>query len=235
MLEPSSSYWRRATQRTAVLALVLLFAVPLVAKELRIQSFRSEVVVLPDGRVDVTEHLTLQFQGGPWHGIYREIPVEYAGPRGLNYSLFLDVRQVTGEDGRRLKFESNRERGYRKLKIFIPNADDSVQEVNIQYVVSDALRFFDDHDEFYWNITGDGWNIPIDSASAHIVLPTGATHVRANAFTGSFRSTARDASVQIVANGVDVQTTTPMGIHEGLTVAVAFDKGLVREPTSFDL
>ena len=219
-----------------VLLLLVLFPAYLCAqgRQLRIQKFESEITVTPDAKVDVTENITFQFKGGPWHGVYRTIPVEYAGPNGLNYSLFLDVRSVTDGNGNKLKFESSRERQNRKLKIYIPDADNSVQTVIIDYVVSDALRFFDDHDEFYWNVTGDLWDIPIDAASAHIVLPPAASNVRTNVFTGSFRSTGHEATAEVAGTGVDVNTTAPLRIHEGLTVAVAFDKGAVREPTSAD-
>ena len=147
----------------------------------------------------------------------------------MNYSLF-PRRQIASRDenGHTLKFESSRERQYRKLKIFIPDADNSTHTISIEYVVSDALRFFDDHDEFYWNITGDDWHIPIESASAHIVLPAGASNIRANVFTGAYRSPVRDATAEIAGTGVDVRTNGPLGIHEGLTVAIAFDKGAVQ-------
>jgi hypothetical protein len=216
----------------AVLILLVLFARPAEAKDRRLKNFKSEIVVLPDGKVDVTENITFQFIGGPWHGINRYIPVEYSGPRGLNYTLFLDVKSITDETGAKLHYETSRERHYLNLKIFIPNADDSTRTISISYTVSDALKFFDDHDEFYWNVTGDEWAIPIESASAHVVLPEGTAGLRAKAFTGAFRSTSQDATVEIAGTGVDVATRSPLPMHEGLTLAVAFDKGMVREPTT---
>jgi uncharacterized membrane protein len=204
------------------------------SRQLRIQKFSSDITVSPDGSVDVTESITFRFQGGPWHGVYRNIPVEYVGPRGMNYSLFLDLKGITDENGQKLKYESSRERQYRKLKIYIPDADNSTRTISINYIVSDALRFFDDHDELYWNITGDEWNVPIDAASANIVLPTNAANIRTNVFTGSFRSKGREAVAEVVGTGVDVTTTGPLAMHEGLTVAVAFDKGAVHEPSAAD-
>jgi uncharacterized membrane protein YgcG len=217
------------------LAVFLLLASPLSAKERRLLKFYSQIDVLSDSSVDVTENITFRFIGGPWHGVYRYIPVEYSGPRGLNYSLFLDVKRVTDESGNKLKFESSRERQYLKLQIFVPNADDSTRTISIEYVVTDALRFFDDHDELYWNITGDEWPIPIEDAGAAIVLPDGTSNIRANVFTGAYRSSGRNATARITGTGVDVRTTGTLGIHEGLTVAVAFDKGTVREPTALYL
>lgn len=214
------------------MALLFFVDAPLHAKERHLLKFYSEIDVMADSSVDVTENITFQFVGGPWQGIYRSIPVEYAGPRGLNYSLFVDIKRVSDESGNKLKFETSRERQYLKLKIFVPNADNSTRTISIEYIVSDALRFFDDHDEFYWNVTGDEWPIPIEEAGAHIVLPDGTTGIRANVFTGAYRTSGRNASAEIAGTGVDVRTTSPLGIHEGLTVAVAFDKGVVREPSA---
>jgi uncharacterized membrane protein YgcG len=216
------------------LALFSLFACEAQARELRIEKFSSEILVAPNGSIDVTEVITVRFIGGPWHGLYRSIPVEYVTPQQLNYSLFLSVKNIADSDGNKLKFEASRERHYRKLKIFVPNADNSTHTISIEYTVSDALRFFEDHDELYWNITGDEWDVPIQTADARIILPEGTTNIRANVFTGSFRSTAHDADVEVVGNGVEVRTRDPLRYHEGLTVAVAFDKGFVHEPTAFD-
>jgi uncharacterized membrane protein YgcG len=222
--------FRQAVVMRAFIALIFL-AAPLAAREQRLLKFDVDIVVLPDASIDVTENITFQFMGGPWHGIYREIPVEYAGPGGLNYALFLDVKRLE-EHGVKLRFESSRDRQYRKLKIYIPNADNSTHTITMEYVVSDALRFFEDHDEFYWNITGDEWTLPIESASAHIVFPEGTSNIRTNVFTGGYRSTGRNAVAEVLGTAVDVHTTTPLGLREGLTIAVAFDKGVVREPTA---
>lgn len=219
----------------SVFCLPSLLCAPASAKERRLLKFHSDIDVLSDSSVDVSENITFQFIGGPWQGIYRSVPVEYSGPGGLNYSLFLNVKRVSDENGDKLKFESSRDRQYLKLKIYIPNADNSTHTISIEYVVSGALRFFDDHDEFYWNITGDEWPIPIEEASAHLVLPDGTSGIRVNAFTGAYRSSGRNAVAEIAGNGVDVHTTSPLGIREGLTVAVAFDKGTVREPTALSL
>jgi uncharacterized membrane protein YgcG len=223
--------------RTLCLLAVLFLASfscasPACAKERHLKKFFSEIVVMPDGSVDVTENITFQFVGGPWHGINREIPIEYSGPHGSNYTLFLDVKNVTGETGTKLRYETSRERHYLNLKIYIPDADNSTRTISINYTVSDAIKFFTDYDEFYWNVTGDEWSIPIESAGAHIVLPEGASNLRAKAFTGAYRSTGRDADVQISGTGVDVQTRDPLPMHEGLTISVAFDKGAVREPSA---
>jgi uncharacterized membrane protein YgcG len=215
------------------LALFSLFASAARARELRIEKFDSEIVVSPKGMIDVTETIQVQFIGS-WRGFNREIPVEYVTPQGLNYTLFLNVKRVTDESGNSLKFESSRERHYRKLKVYVPGAQDAHKTIVIEYIVSDALRFFEDHDELYWNVTGDEWNVPIQSASARVMLPEGTTGIRVNVFTGAYGSRAQEADFEIAGNGVEVRTRQPLGYHEGLTIAVAFDKGFVHEPSALD-
>src|SRR5215475_14574935 len=105
-------------------AVLALLPEILSARELRIENFESQVTVLSDGSVNVTESITFRFIGS-WKGVYREIPVEYNTPQGMNYSLFLDVKSVTDSSGQSLKYESSRERHYHKLKIYVPEAQDT--------------------------------------------------------------------------------------------------------------
>ena len=230
--------FRRLSLRLRIAALTLLFfasaSSSFTTKELRIERFDAEIIVSPNGSIDVTEKIQAHFLGGPWHGLYRTIPVEYVTPQGVNYALFLKVKSITDAYGNSLKFETSRERHYLKLKIYIPDADNSTQTIAIEYTVPDALRFFEDHDELYWNVTGDEWDVPIQSATARIILPENTTNIRANVFTGEYQSTAHDADIEIAANGVEFRTRAPLRYHEGFTVAVAFDRGFVREPTFLD-
>jgi uncharacterized membrane protein len=218
---------------TAFLALLFLSICGVSARELEIQNFHADVQVSPDGSINVTEKIQVHFIGS-WQGLYRSIPIEYVTPQGFNYTLFVDVKRVTDEDGRTLKFDSSRERHYRKLKIYVPGAFNATRTISIEYSVADGLRFFEDHDEIYWNVTGDLWDYPIQSASATIELPAGTTNVRANQFTGGYGSRAQDADVQVSGSDVQVHTRNSLRFHEGLTIAVAFDKGFVKAPTAFD-
>jgi len=215
----------------AFFLLTFACSAPARARELKIERFDAKVSVTPDGVIDVSEKIQVRFIGS-WRGLYREIPVEYVTPQGMNYSLFLHVKSVTTITGDRLRYESSRERHYRKLKIYVPDATDITRTLVIEYTVSNAMRFFENHDELYWNVTGDEWDVPIQSASASIVLPSDTTNIRANTFTGVYGSRADNARAQIAGNVVNFHTTQSLGYHEGLTIAVAFDKGFVREPTS---
>lgn len=204
------------------------------ARELKIEKFSAEIFIQPDSSLDVNETIDANFIG-VWHGLYRTIPVEYVTPQGFNYSLFVKLVGATDAAGQPLKVESSRQGHYLKWKIYIDDATDADRTIHVHYIVRNGLKFFEDHDELYWNVTGDEWDVPILDASAQILLPAGATGIRTNVFTGSVGSKAHDGEASTSGSIVEVSMDRPLAFHEGLTVAVAFDKGFVKEPGFGDL
>ncbi len=215
-----------------ILILLLALALPraaLAERTLVIQSFDADVRVLENGHIEVTETIRPRFSG-TWNGIYRSIPVQYRTPQGLNYTLLLDVESVTDDQGRALRYESSRERHYRKLKIWIPEATDTTSTVVLRYRVRNGLKFFEEHDELYWNVTGDEWEVPIEAAAAQVYLPPGVSGVRAVAFTGGYGSNEQAATIETTPTEVRVRTVRGLSFREGLTVAVAWNAGLIPRP-----
>jgi len=226
---------RRLFRSASLLALlVLALAASASARQLKIEKFSAELFVQPDSTLDVNETIEANFIG-EWHGLYRTIPVEYVTPQGFNYSLFVKFEGATDAAGQTLKVESSRQGHYLKWKIYVDDATDAVRTIHLHYLVRNGLKFFEDHDELYWNVTGDEWDVPVGDASAQILLPTGVSGVRTNEFTGSYRSRGQDAEVTASENTVEVSMTRPLSFHEGLTIVVGWDKGFVKEPGTSDL
>ena len=228
----SASSPRAARLFARALAGLLLCAAaggPARARSLAIERFDADAAVAPDASIDVTETIRARFTGA-WNGLYRTIPVSYRTPQGFGYQLFLRPLSVTDEAWHTLRYEVSSERHYRKFRIWIPGAENAARTVVFRYHVANALRFFADHDELYWNVTGDEWDVPINWAGARIRLPAGATGLRTLAFTGSYGSRAEDANVRTPSDGVQVDMRRPLAFHEGLTLVVGWDKGAVAEP-----
>ncbi len=216
-----------------VLTVVFAIAFPAFARSWRISDFHSTIAIDDRGETIVNEKITMVFIG-QYNGIWRTIPVEYPGPRGTNYSLFLKIDSVTDENERPLKYEVSREGEYKKVKIYIPGALDTSKTVLITYSSPNAIRFFDDHDEFYWNVTGNDWPVPIDHAAALVSLPENASgNLRAQAFTGAYGSTSREASADVRGSHVEFETTNPLPMRGGLTVDVFIPKGILHAPSGF--
>lgn len=197
-----------------------------------IEQFQADIQVLTNGEILVTETIRPRFTGS-WNGLKRDIPVEYQTPQGFNYTLFLDLVSVTDEHQAPLKYESARERHYRTFKIWLPGAQDTTKTLILTYKVSNGLKYFEEHDELYWNVTGDEWDVPIESAGARVLLPAGATGVKALAFSGVYGAREQHADIRITGPEILYRMTRPLGFREGLTAVVGWDKGLVAQPNSF--
>ena len=206
--------------------------------------FKDTIAISADGTALVDEKISIVFAGS-WHGIHRTIPVEYPGPDGTNYTLFLNIISVTDENGNKLKYDSTKSGSYRDLKIYIPDAVDATRVVNIDYSVRNAVRFFDSasdssgdsaresYDEFYWNVTGNDWPVPIDHASAFVTLPgSAAGGLRAQAFTGAYGSKQSEASADVKGADVVSETTRALPMRGGLTIDIYIPPGVVKSPSA---
>ncbi len=236
---PTSAFvWQKWV---CLLAALLLLTGPLFARSWTITRFDCRYTVDDDGTVLVEEEIHPSFQGA-YHGIERYIPIEYPGPHGTDYKLFVKVDSVTDESGQKIKFEQST-RGERTadgkvhsflaLKIYAGGTD-TERTVRIAYRASNAVRYFPDHDEFYWNATGNDWKVPIEQASAFVALPSAAAgQLKAQAFTGAFGSAAQDASTHIDGSFVSFGSNRPLPPRSGLTIDVWIPKGVLKEPSWF--
>ncbi len=135
------------------------------ARSIVIDDFAAEITVSADGFVSVTETLQVSFAGS-WNGIYRYIPYRYTYPNGLRATLHLELESVTDGQGVPLWHETSHEDGDLRLKIAVPGAQDATRTVVIRYRSRNTIRSYDEdagyaqHDELYWNVTGNGWPFP---------------------------------------------------------------------------
>jgi hypothetical protein len=220
--------------RLLVLSLLLALAATASAqpRNWRVADFKDTISIAADGTALVSEKITLVFVG-EWHGIHRTIPVEYPGPQGTNYTLFLNVLSVEDENGNKLKYDSSKSGAYRDLKIYIPGAVDTTRVVKIDYSVRNGVRFFDSYDEFYWNVTGNDWPVPIAHASAFVTLPENAAGgLRAQAFTGAYGSRQSEATAEVKGADVLFETTSPLSMRGGVTIDIYIPQGVLKPPSA---
>ncbi len=215
----------------SVLALLTAATPATAQRTLEIPRFHSRVDVERDGSIVVTETITAKFTGS-WNGIFRKVPVKYRTPQGLNWSIRLDLLAVLDDGGRALEHWVTREGHYIKYKIRVPGAQDATRTVVIRYRAQNALRHFEEHDELYWNLTGDEWDVPLGMVSGSVSLPDGVTGVRATAFNGPYGATLQEAEVGLAGREVTVTMPRPLQYREGVTAVVGWDTGLVARPTA---
>ncbi len=199
-------------------------------RQLRLTDFQMQAVVERSGAVQVRETLTARFDGS-WNGLVRQIPLLAKRPAGLE-PLGLQVISITDPDGTPYRTERSYPGRDLKLKIFIPGAENASRTAVITYRLKRGLRFYPDHDEFNWNVTGNDWEVPIERASAQVLLPPAVAQLHASIYTGPRGAKEHNASLTIGDNEVSSATTRRLEPGEGLTLAVGFAKGLVPAPSA---
>ncbi len=185
------------------------------------------------GVLSVTE--ALQYDFGPAsekHGIIREIPYRYDTPLGAK-TIDVDVVRVVDENEEPRPYEVTRSGGMVRIRIGDPDEYVSVREIyQIEYKVRDAVLFFDEYDEIYWNLTGSSWNVPMLSVSAVAQLDFREEGIReASCYQGSYGENTPCSFATTSPDGRDYRIVQQgLAPRSGVTVALSFSKGLVPEP-----
>ena len=219
-----------------LIAAVIAVAVstPAAAEE-RVRHFASDIEIARDGTLEVTETIRVQVDNVAInHGIFREIPTRYQAPWGKRFKVGFTLVETRLDGQPEPNASETMSNG---VRIKIGDADRIVpigeHVYTIRYKATRMLGRFDDHDELYWNVTGNSWRFPIDRASVIITLPSAARFGQRAVYTGYQGETARNATVTSEgADTISIATTAPLAAGQGLTVAVAFPKGVVDAPSS---
>ncbi|MFN3719686.1 MAG: DUF2207 domain-containing protein [Rhizobium rhizophilum] len=201
-----------------------------------IRDYHADITVLPDATIEVTETITVNAEGNQIRrGIFRDFPLYAQDARGYRQKVDFELISVE-RDGRPEANHTESVSG--GIRIYAGSGDVLLQPGEYTYTITyrtgRQIRYFDDHDELYWNVTGNGWLFPIEQASASVALPNDAVPTRTTVYTGPSGSTAQDAREIAGSGGLEFETTAPLGPNEGLTIVLAFDKGVVAAPTSED-
>jgi uncharacterized membrane protein YgcG len=222
--------------RFIVPVFLLLLSGPALAEE-RIIEFSSEIDVAPSRELTVTETITVQAEGRDIRrGIYRDFPTRYRRADGKRVTVPFEVVSVkrNGEiEDRRIESIDN------GVRVYIGSAGRTIEPgrhtYTLVYRTSRQIGPFEDYDELYWNVTGNAWGFRIERAEAVVNLPSGASSddLQVAVYTGRQGEQGDAARYEIVSGErVRVETTAPLAPREGLTLAVGFPKGLVRELTA---
>lgn len=199
----------------------------------RILRFDVGATVNEDASLTVREDLEFIAMGVKIsRGIIRGIPVRYRDENGRPIAVGLKVLS-TSVDGVELPWkESNEGRG-RFIRIGDPKRTLSpgVHRLSLTYRTTKQLGFFADHDELYWNVTGNDWDLPIQNASFRLALPgksAGDGFGRVGWYAGRYGSTSSDGAR--LDDSRAVVTTRALQPGEGLTVVYSWPKGVVAPP-----
>jgi hypothetical protein len=228
---------RQIMMRRLILSLLFCAALTGAAHSYEhIRLFDSVVDVQTNGDLLVTENLTVAVELREIRrGILRDFPTTYFLRNGQRVVVGFEVLSVQ-RNGWDEKYSVESLYNGKRIRIGDPNQMLSRGDVKytIRYRTTRQVGFFADADELYWNVTGTGWTFPIEQVVATIRLPVDAKIQARSFYTGAQGEKGQNARVIGERGNIIVfQTTKALPRDNGLTVAIAWQKGIVSPPGSY--
>jgi uncharacterized membrane protein YgcG len=216
----------------------------------RILHFHSDITVKQNGRIIVREEIRI-FNGSGnstkgydnfstysnddiKRGIVRDIPTLYKDTSGFWTERGFSVKQVL-KNGEKEPYKKQKLNNGHRLMIGRENEylADGIYDYIIEYETDRQIIFTPEKDELYWNVNGNGWVFTADTVSCLIHFPDKATIGDYTCYTGPMGSPASECKAKkISANEISFINTRKFDSYEGLTVAVAIQKGIIEVPSS---
>lgn len=222
----------------AALCFLLAALAPATAQDSdeRIRSFDAHITVNTDGSMLVKETIAITSAGESIvHGIYRDFPTRYKDRHGNQHSVLFNIVSLYREGQPEPYHTEDKSNG---VRIYFGSATYDLppgeHTYEFEYRVDRELGFFPDHDELYWNVTGNGWQFPIDAVTATVVLPHGASNRISDleGYTGYQGDKGKAYKVARDDDGNPVFRAEQLAPSQGLTIVVEWPKGIVTEPTA---
>jgi uncharacterized membrane protein len=210
-----------------------------------IKNYVVNVKVNKDASLDINEKISVHFIE-PRHGIIRRIPYKYqlqplpSGTQkaerqlesgGYTHTIVEDIK-VPGWN-----YDVSTEGDFKSIKIGSKdNYVNGDQQFSISYRVLNAINFFKDHSELYFNLIGTEWATVIDSAAFSIELydslPDTPEYFIA---TGSLGSKENNTVTKWEENKIfSGHTTKSLNPNEGLTAGISFPNNfLIKQDYRF--
>ncbi len=226
--------------------LTLLFAFHVSAESIvpagveHISAYNVDMNVGVDSNIAVTETIQYDFGNNTKPGITRYIPLNYQDLTGADFSIGITGVSVTNENGESYSFKQSdfqtADKKKKYLAITIGNENQTATGAKtyvIKYIVSGAIKYLADHDELFWNITGDKWPVYVGYPEVKINLPqkVDRENVTKECFIGLHEATI-DCIDRIESKGGPQADYSYKGVvsGEGMSVVMNFPKGIVQKP-----
>ena len=216
--------------------IILCCLLPLLAiADERILEYQSDIRIHENGTLTVTETIRVRAEGkNIRRGIYRDFPTSYKDRLGNRFRVDFSVISVRRNGQPEPWHTEKRANG---IRVYFGSANHFLEHGEHQYELvfftNRQIGFFTEHDELWWNVTGNGWMFPMDHVTATISFPFTFTRdeLKLSVYTGRYGSKASRAIAEVVTSGkARFETTSPLEPWEGMSVIAAWPKGRITEP-----
>jgi LCP family protein required for cell wall assembly len=207
-----------------------------------VASYDVNINIGTDSNMAVTETIQYDFGNNAKPGITRYIPLNYQDLSGADFSLNITGVNVANENGEVYPIKQSDFQGANKKKYLAIAIGDGSQLVTgtktyvINYIVSGAIRYLPDHDELFWNITGDKWPVYVAYPEVKINLPqkVDRENVSKECFIGMHEATFECIDKIDSKGGPQADYSYKGAVAgESMTVIMNFPKGIVQKLVAF--
>ena len=176
-------------------------------------------------KLKTTETIQVQFNDNSHHGIYKRFVDRYN-----NHTTNFSVVSVEDSNGQPVDHHIDGE------KLYIGSSSSYVSGAKyykIVYTQDYVTRHYDDtdKDEFYWDVIGAGWDVPIRNASAELVLKDdlkGKVATNINCYYG-MHGESRRCETAYKKDDKFYTNVSNIGNGKGMTIAIGFPSGTFKE------
>ncbi|QQG49907.1 MAG: DUF2207 domain-containing protein [Candidatus Berkelbacteria bacterium] len=203
-----------------------------------VQKFDSAITINTDASLRVQEDLTVDCGSLPGkHGIFRILPTRAPYPEGIYAETPVTLGSITNFEDQPLTYEESASRIDSTITWKIGDPDKTimgVQQYRLTYRVDNAVYADESRQVFNWNLSGNFWQLPIDSFSALVELPIDKDKVEYTIYDGLRGSTEAkisQASWDTNSQGKDVLhifTTDALLPENGVTLVAKFPSGTIN-------
>jgi len=201
-----------------------------------VKDFKSEIVVNKDASLDITERIVADCGNLPdKHGIFRILPTFYSPEYGKKVKTPVSITSITDFNGIPYEYKETVDRSNGTITWKIGEADKTVTGENdylIKYKVKNVIRTTSkDFDEFYWNLSGNFWDLEIDAFEANIVFPQeiNENNTETYSYVGSYGINSQEniEAVWTTPNILNIKMNRGLDTREGVTTSVTFPKDII--------
>lgn len=196
-----------------------------------ILSFHSDININQDAETTITEKIKVYAAGNIIkRGIFRTLPL-FRNINGKKIRIKYDILSVK-KDGEKEDYHTKKTGA--DFAIYFGDKDrilpPGFYEYEFTYKTSDQIGFFDNYDEFYWNVNGTLWNFPVDEISANVTLPENAKILQQSCYTGNYGGNESNCVGNELSSNSIEWSAKNLQQNQGLTIAVGFSKGVFTPP-----
>ncbi len=217
----------------------------LAENEEKIEHFKSEIVIQSNSEVLVTEEISYFFPQ-PKHGIIRYLPYKYEVEKSpnkktaykVNFKLISAEESQDGQSWNEVPYNLTTESNNKNIRL---GREESTVEgkriYRLKYSVQNVIAYQpagnEKRDEFFWNVTGNGWGVSIEKAEATVIFPAeiDTSQWAFGCFTGVLGSTEEECLFEATGkNKVHFNSKWSLPKNNGLSIITGLPHGLIEKP-----